>query len=284
MDVAAILNDLNAAERAYERVQPEMKAIQPADYTALNVDVVSATSVVLGVADRVIEHRDRLATLPEFDINHVDKLVDYAAAAWYVFITTLHTTTPENFEALKQECSALRDKLLTWAAPLVADGAFDEAVIAKIKEGSGNKDTPSDVVALVGLYRSKWDEVENKCAVTEADLDRGAQIGPYVFAMVSQREQSPTLGTTDEAHRIRRAWTLVDRAYDQCRRGLTYLLWSEGTVDRVAPSLRRNSGPRQSTATPPAIVTPPQAPPPPAPGNGSAPVGGGDGPFAGAGE
>jgi len=34
-----------------------------------------------------------------------------------------------------------------WAAPLVQAGKFDLAAIDRIKEGSGNKDPPSDVVA-----------------------------------------------------------------------------------------------------------------------------------------
>ena len=69
----------------------------------MNVDVVSATSVVLGVAEGVLAYRDRLAKLPEFDINKVDKLVDYAAAAWYVFITNLSTPEPGNLPALMEK-------------------------------------------------------------------------------------------------------------------------------------------------------------------------------------
>ncbi len=284
MDVAAVLNDLNAAERAFERVKPELEALPPADFTAMNIDVVSATSSVLGVADRIVEYRDRLAELPEYDIRNVDGLVDYATAAWYVFVTNLGDAKPEQFSSLLEECTALRARLLNWAEPLAAEDYFDEEAVAKIKDGSGYKDVASDVVALVGLYRGKWTLVENLCSVTEADLDRGAQIGPYLFAMVSKREQKPVRPGLD-SQRVRAAWTLLDRAYDQCRRGLNFLLWKEGELDRVAPSLRRNASSR-STSREVEVEVASEAVVPPAPNasNGSSPIGGGDGPFAAAGE
>ena len=77
---------------------------------------------------------------------------------------------------LIDECAALRSTLLVWAAPLVHAGKFDQAAIDRIKEGSGNKDTPSDVVALVALYRSKWDQIKGICGVTEEQLDRGGHL------------------------------------------------------------------------------------------------------------
>lgn len=275
MDVATVLNDMDAAKRAFERVQPDLDAIPEASFAPMNVDVVSATSIALGVTDRVVGYRDRLAALPEFDVRHVDKLLDYATAAWYVFITNLSSTTPVELQPLLQEATVLRAKLLMWAEPLAHNGNFELEALAKIKEGSGQKDIPGDLVALVGLYRSKWEQVRNLCAVTEADLDRGAQIGPFVFAMVSLKDQKKASNSKD-ALRVRRAWTLLDRAYDQCRRGLTFLLWTSGDVDAIAPSLRKNTGPRSSSAA----REPAQQPAAPV-ASGGAPIGGAASPFAG---
>lgn len=285
MDAATVLRDMEAAERAFERVQPEMDAITPAEFTAMNVDVVSGASVALGVAGRILEYRERMASLPEFNMRHVDNLVSYATAAWFVFITNLSSPDPGQFQPMMQECALLRSKLLLWAEPLVTNGNFDAAAIDKIKDGVGNKDIAGDVVALVGLYRSKWTEVEGLCAVTEADLDRGAQIGPVVFAMVSQREQQKSRAPSADSQRVRRAWTLLDRAYDQCQRALTFLLWDEGSVDLIAPSLRRNSSSRRSSSKAEVSVDAP-APQPPAapPADGLRPIGDGQGPFAGPGE
>ncbi|HKO48990.1 MAG TPA: hypothetical protein VJV79_14765 [Polyangiaceae bacterium] len=243
------LQDLEEAEFAYNRVKAEVEALSATDLAVLNVDIVSATSIVLGVADRILTFRDRMVKLPEFEIRQIDNLVDYAKAAWYLYVTNLPVPEPGDAANLIEEVAKLRAKLLMWAAPLVFAGKFDESAIARIKEGSGNKDAPSDLVALVGLYRSKWEEVKSMCGVTEEDLTRGAQIGPAVFALISRREAKSATSTPEGSLRVRRAWTLLDRAYTQCRRALQFLRAEEGDADLIAPSLRKNSGTRASGGT-----------------------------------
>jgi hypothetical protein len=187
------------------------------------------------------------------------------------------------------EVNELRNKLLMWAAPISGSGLFEPAAIARIKDGSGYKDTASDLVALVGLYRAKWDAVKSICGVTEDDLKRAAEIGPAVFAFISRREFQTTTAMTDGSPRVRRAWTLLDRAYSHCRRALQYLRFNEGDADTLAPSLRRNQGPsgKPTNDAPPAPA--PASPQPiearAASSNGGAvqpgaALGGGAGPFA----
>jgi hypothetical protein len=276
------LQDLEDAEKAYERVKPELEALAPDELSMMNVDLVSATSIALGVSERIIAHRERMAKLPEFEVDHVDKLVDYAKAAWYVYVTNLPAPEPSEGAQLLEEVVALRAKMLMWAAPLVGAGKLDAAAIARIKEGSGNKDAAGDLVALVGLYRARWEDVKSICGVTEQDLTRGAEIGPAVFAMISRREFQ-TSGISDGSLRVRRAWTLLDRAYSQCRRALTFLRFDEEDTDTLAPSLRRNQGRPQPVERPPATAAPiveAQTPPAQAAPVISAPsIGGGSGPF-----
>jgi hypothetical protein len=273
------LKDLEDAELAYNRVRAELEAINPDDLKPMNVDVVSATSIALGSAPRILGYRERMAKLEEFNIRHVDNLTDYAKAAWYVYVTQLPVPEPADAQALIDEVVALRAKLLMWAAPLIGAGKFDEGAVNRIREGSGMKDAPSDVVALVVLYRSNWEGVSSICGVTEADLARGAEIGPAVFALVSRRENQLTGTVSDGSLRVRRAWTLLDRAYDQCRRALTFLRHDDNDADSIAPSMRRNAGgrPPAQGAQPPA---PTPAPAPPVTAPGAPVVGGGGGPFS----
>lgn len=248
--------DLNTAEEAFRRVQSDIDAVPADDIAAFNVDLVSATSIVLGVADRVLAFRERMLTLPEFDRKAVDRLIDYALAAWYLYITNLPAAEPADAEAILSEMQALRGKFLIWAVPLVAAGHFEQGAIDHIKEGSGQKDAASDLVALVGLYRARWDAVKNICGVTEADLERAAAVGPLAFAIVSRRENKGSVVPTDVSLRIRRAWTLVDRSYSQCRRALHFLRFEEGDFDEIAPNLRRNSGTRSTPSSATATATP----------------------------
>jgi hypothetical protein len=188
MSSATPLQDLEAAELAFSRVKPELDALTQDELAPLNVDVVSATSVALGVSERILAYRERMAKLPEFEIRYVDNLVDYAKAAWYAYVTNLPAPDPQDMTQYMAEVTALRSKMLMWAAPLAGAGKFDETAIARIKDGAGHKDSASDLVALVGLYRSKWDEVKNMCGVTEEELTRAAQIAPAVFGLISRRE------------------------------------------------------------------------------------------------
>jgi hypothetical protein len=282
------LEGLEEAEAAYNRIKPELDALSEDELTPINLDLVSATSIALGVAERILAHRERIAKLPEFDIRHVDSLVDYAKGTWYAYVTNLPAADPRDLTEYLNEVAALRSKMLMWAAPLAGAGKFDEAAIARIKEGSGHKDSASDVVALVGLYRSRWEEVKNMCGVTEEELIRAAQIAPAVFSLLSKREFQTNV-VTDGSLRVRRAWTLLDRAYGNCRRALAYLRYEEGDADTLAPSLRRNAGPgtRPTPAEPP-TPTPPlpttvsvEGPTVPLNGGGQGGIGSGDSPFMG---
>lgn len=263
--MATPLQELEGAEQSYERVRAEMEALNVNELSPMNVDVVSASSIAQGVAERAMSFRERMAKLPEFEVRNVDRLLDYAKAAWFVYVTNLPVQESTSTNELTQEVANLRGKLLMWAAPLVGAGIFEQAAIDRIKEGTGAKDAPSDLVALVGLYRSRWDDVKGICAVTDEDLQRGSRIGPELFARLSRRDFSNLGAASDGSLRVRRAWTLLDRAYTQCRRAVAFLRAAEDDVDTLLPSLRRNMGP----ATRSSAATKPEAGDPVAPAGGS---------------
>jgi hypothetical protein len=248
-------DNLEEAEAAYKRVAPEALALTELQLSAHNVDIVAASSVILGVAHRVVTFREAIAAeFATFDIRNVDCLVDRAKAAWYVAITTSPAAEPEvrELEPLLGECAALRERFLAWAAGLVHAKHFEQAAIDAIKRGAGKKDLAGDVVALASLYRRKWADIRGMCGVTEADLDRAARIGADVFASVARCEQRSASNEAERSRRlhVRRFWTLADRSYRQCRRAILYLRYDEGDGESIAPSLRRNSGPRRRTSPP----------------------------------
>lgn len=239
---------------------------------------MSATSIALGVADRVRSYRDRMAKLPEFDLTNVDKLVDYAKATYGLYLDNQPPPAPAEAEALMREASDLRSKLLVWSVPLVAAGHFDEAAVARVRSGSGHKDIPADLIQLVTLYRRSWSEVQAICGVTEQDIERAAALGPAVFAMLSRREHTTEKPGADGSLRLRRAWTRLDRAYAQCRRAIAFLRFAEGDVDEIAPNLRRNPGvPRGGRVTD--TVQPAPVPTPTNGGGSAGGLGGGGSPF-----
>jgi hypothetical protein len=276
--------DPESAAAAFRAVRAEIDAVDPTALAAMNVDVPAATATALGAAPALAAHRDTIARLPDFDLKYLDALETYAKAAWFAYVNALPQAEDTALPALVAEVVALRAKLLMWATPLVGAGIFPAAAVDRIREGSGSKDAAGDDVALVELYRAHWDKVRNLCGVTEVDLARGEHLGTAAFRALAQRESPLASAATNEAALLaRKAWTLLDRAYTQNRRALAYVRHAHGDADEIAPSLRRNNGPRATQpASPEAPVAPaPPSPPEPAPPAKpiAAPVGDGSDPY-----
>jgi hypothetical protein len=149
---------------------------------------------------------------------------------------------------MEEEAKALRDKLLRWADPIAAEGKFNPEALRMIRAGSGRRDMPSDLASLVALFRSSWDTVKGICGVTEADLVRGGQLSMAVFTAVAHRQARTSNARSESNLRVRRAWTCLDRAYDECRRGVAFLLHRQRNAAEVTPNLRDKRGPRAVAA------------------------------------
>jgi hypothetical protein len=72
-----------------------------------NLECMSATSIALGVSEGIVAHRARTAKRPDFDVRHVDKFVDCAKAAWYVYVMNLTAPEPAESAQLLEEVVAL---------------------------------------------------------------------------------------------------------------------------------------------------------------------------------
>ena len=83
-----LVSSMEDVEKAHARVAAEIDAVDATDLSTMNVDIVSAASLVLGVSERILSFRERIAKLPEYDMSNVDKLVDYAKATWFIYLTS----------------------------------------------------------------------------------------------------------------------------------------------------------------------------------------------------
>lgn len=229
----------NAAAEAFATVEPELAALTPEELAPVAVDVSAAVTAVLAAAPRIREHRDAVAEqLPKHPVGFIDNLETYAHAAWYAHLAhTYAAGSPEASKALIEEAQKLRDGLLIAAEALAHRGLLNAEAVAKVRKGSGNADTASDLVALASLFSSDWGRVSSKTAVERHEIDRAAEIGPAVMVMLAVKKH-PAKNNDTEGQRAR-AFTLLSRAYDSCRQALAYLRWKEGDADALAPSLHR---------------------------------------------
>jgi hypothetical protein len=236
------LAQLEDAARSLELVAPEMAALDAGELAPMNTNVVAASSIVLRVVPGIVEHRDEMVMLPGFEPRFVDSLPDYAKAARLAFVGSRAGAAAYDGATLAGEVIRLRTKLLVWAIALEHEGIFESGAVETIREG--RRDPATDLVALLTLFGDDKGVATRRTCVTSEDLAHGAQVASAAFAMRSQRalDRAAQGALEDGPLRARRAWTLLDRAYGQCRRALAYLRFEEDDADLIAPNLRRNRG------------------------------------------
>ncbi|HEU4407405.1 MAG TPA: hypothetical protein VFS43_19210 [Polyangiaceae bacterium] len=260
---ALVLADGGSTERAaaYARVEAEIKAVPRESLRPINVHVPSAVALVLGTLPRLLALRDEiLATFPMHPPETIDRLRDYALAAAHAYVRALPRGGGEKrLRALVNEAGPLRERLLVSAEALVIFGLLDATRVAIIRRGTGHLDMAQDLLALAALFREAGPALVAKTPLTPAEVERAAQLGELVLEALGQHQQGTDgEGAPGEAEEhLGKAFELMRRAYDECRRSVNTLRWNEGDADEIAPPLAhsRRRG-RRAQADEPGPVDP----------------------------
>jgi hypothetical protein len=239
----------NAAAEAFAKIEPELAALAAEELAPITVDVSAAVTAVLAAAPKILAHREEIVEqLPLHPIEQIDELTTYAHGAWYAHL--LHTYasgSPEAAKAMIDEAQKLREDLLVAAEALAHRGMLDADVVAKIRKGQGHADTANDLTTLAQVFTASWSKVGSKTAVERSEVDRAAELGPAVMVAIDVRKHGAK--STDTEGQRARAFALLARAYDGCRRALAYLRWAEGDADTIAPSLFKKRAGRKPGST-----------------------------------
>ena len=257
-------NGYPALAESFEATLPKMSALEPNQLLQVLVDPVAAVGISRGAMPKILAYREALSKLADFDITNVDQLPVYASAALHanrVFV--MASAPPEHFRELIEEAAKARENLLSDVTALANRGIIASTQLGELKGPVGYRNIASDVLALVGFLVSNWDKVASRTAVTTAELERAEAVANQLVGDIGVRAQSPAVIAACALNR-QRSYTVHANAYDETRRGLSYLRWREGDVDKIAPSLFSGRK-RKGTAD---AEEPDEA----APGEGSTPV------------
>ena len=240
------------AAAAFALVQPELATVLPEQIPRITIDVGRAVSVALGALPHLRTLRPAIQkTLPEHPILLLDNLETYALAAWYAHL--LAVPPAENRTPVKKlldEATPLRASLLLAAEALAYGGLVQATRVAEIRSGQGTIDLASDLVALAALFLGSWEKLNQNTAVKLREVQRAAELGPELLTALGERGQALSAPKAARAADQRlRAFALFVRAYDACRRAVTYLRWDEGDADTIAPSLFKGRGRRPSSSS-----------------------------------
>ncbi len=269
---------------AFELIRPELELVQPNELVTVNLDIPTSVFTVLGVEPKIEHHRVEIADqLPKFDLSKVDKVGTYARATGFAHGQYLAASKPiEPIADLAAELTTVRELLVSDVVALANRKLLDGERLKLLQGPSGFKGLTFDVIQVVSMMRDHWSEIEGKTAVSMQELEHAEQLAERLATAVGLRDQGPGAVTAASETR-QRAFSLLVNAYDQLRRVLTFLRWTEDDIDQIAPSLYAGRGTsRKKTAPAPdpapvpdnGTVAPANAAgaPAPAPANGTHPV------------
>jgi hypothetical protein len=234
-------------EAAYTAVLPEITALPDDRAVAVNIDIVSAVTSLLGMLPELRSLRPQIQEeLPKFDLGRFDKLQQYALALSHANTVHRGTFTPKGSIADQgAELTAIRDRLYTTAQALVSFGLMDASQIKDCKKAVGYRPTAADVLMLVEAFKEKWSNIEGKAPVTLPALHDAGNRALELLNAVGLKEQGPV--SSSEAATLRqKAFGLFLRAYEDARRAVTYLRHYAGDADEIIPSLYTNRGNRRT--------------------------------------
>ena len=231
-------------EAALARLDPEINALAPDELSTMNVDPGWTASRVLGAVPAIVELHGRIAReCPTADLKAIDQLEDRACALLAINVQYESAViTPPGFTALTTEAFEARNVLLAIAQTFVSCNMLKAEQIATYKGGRGYHDLADDVLLLTGVLKAGWVHYENKAPITLAQIERLQGVGEELTRLNGIRDAQPQR-VSQLADKRLRVLTLVDQAYDEARRVITYLRWREGDADSIVAALRgRNNG------------------------------------------
>ncbi len=218
------------------------QALPVSQLAPLNVDIKLAPSTVLGALPKILLFRARLTALADFDVRHLDTLAWHAAATMHAEAHYMGVSSgPARVAELAKQARTWRFLLLQDMAVMVTRGLLPAKKHAELKVRAGYKDLPFLLMALTLVYRDEWPKLNAHTTVREHELDEAENTAEQLsFAFASRADRNAAVNEANEQRR--RNFTLLAQAYDQVRRGLSYLRWNEGDLEQIAPSLYRGRG------------------------------------------
>jgi hypothetical protein len=253
-------------EAAFDKIAPELDGIRPEDLLQINVDIPAAVATALGALPRICAQRELVqAALPQFDTTLFEKLEDYALALHHAHARCATAgDAPDELPTLAQEASDSRDRLRADVRALVQRGLVSDAVVADCCWLNGYKNVATDLTFLVTGLKDAWPRIQAKCAIDAAELERAERVAARMLRLVGTRQLSP-VAESDAADRRARVYTLFMKCYEDIRRAIGFLRWTEGDVDTIMPTLYNNAKKRKAPHQPEAKPTTQPEPAPVAP-------------------
>lgn len=249
--------------RAFAELHDEIAAVNEELLVPISVDIPSAHAIALAAADRIDELMPQLEKLWMLDLERIRKLRMYAVACQHAHLLA---TVPEQVDPrlprLVEEGAKLRQDLLATAELLVRFGDVAEHRVAAIRSGIGHVEMASGLEQLGVLFEEIWDRVYSRIPVTAEMVERAPVLALELHTLLGAKAVRPIARQNDARSMKHRAFTLLVKAYEECKSAVDYLRRREGDAVRYTPSLfakkrRPATSSQREPATEEPVVTAP---------------------------
>jgi len=172
----------------------------------------------------------------------LDDLTGSAMAAKQADIELQMAEVSGDLGTYHREVSTAYELLIGDADSLVRRGHLPAASLERARDTRGYQAAVDSLMKVVHVLRESWSRIQGLTPITTADLDRGEKAALTLSRMIAMRDQGALRAPAAEV-RVR-ALSHVIHGYEQLRRMMTYLRWSDGDVDSIVPSLYVGRGRR----------------------------------------
>ena len=248
-----------AFTQALESVTPALDAIPEDQLEPVRHDITVAFLTVLGVCKHASEYRGEVRTqIGEDAAKHFDVLEAAARACYHAHAQHLPTVHGITTGPLVDELGQMRRVLLAEARVLVTRGKLSPDALAEIVGGTSQSALCLDILQLVSVFRANWPSLSSITAVTKDELDQAESLASALATTLGENAQgtSPVAPTADQRART---YTYFVRTYDEVRRAIHFIRWSQGDADEIVPSLSAGRT-RSAVADPTPVHTGPVVP------------------------
>jgi hypothetical protein len=235
-------------KKSYDALTPAMLALKPAELRTVNIDIRSATTLVLTAIPKVLARRDEFVKqFPLFPIELMDTLEQRTLALDYANSNLLASAKQlEPIGELVERGAARRTLLVGEVRYAALHGLVDDSPLDAVGGNTGHRGLASDLFTLSLLIRNNWARLEGKTQLTLAQISEAEQIADHLIMAVGARTQ-PEHGFDPSADMRGRAFTLFIVAYEQVRKWMATLF--EDEIDRILPQIHQGRGPGKKQLT-----------------------------------
>ena len=250
LDIPELVHHRPLPHEALALVEAEMAALRRDELLVLNVDVFRAVSRTLAASRKIRALRPRMARLPEFDLEAVDKLELYALALESASARVRVAVAPhDGLDETVREAKALRRQMAADVAALVCHGVIPATASDCLQGARRYLSLAEDLQVLALLFEEHWAQIGGRCGTTEAHIARAATLSTRLYELLGARKFRDKPGTAPAEAR-QRVFTLFFRAYKEAQRGVAFLRAKEGDAELILPSIFARRVSKRAIETP----------------------------------